>query len=49
MDVVQYMLLIFVTSCLLFLVGHSFIDAYFKRKGEMMDRLIQTGRGELNG
>ncbi len=48
MDVIQCLFLIFITACLLFLVGHSFIDSYFKRKEEMMNKLIQTGRGELN-
>lgn len=48
MDAIQWLGLVILISSLVTLIGHSFINAYFRRKEEMMNKLIQTGKGELN-
>ncbi len=43
----EALILLFMAATLIFLIGHSWIDSYFRRKEEVMNRMMQTGRGEV--
>lgn len=43
----EVLIFIALSAILIFLIGHSWIDSYFQRKEEVMNRMMQQGRGEV--